>query len=513
VQQPVLTPFADHHAASDQVLVVERASQSRSQGHATVRRSVVAGAILLDAVLLGLAFWSAYVLRYILRWVPVERSTTSVDLQDWLPFGLVFTLTVLISLVMSGVYRAKLGREILDELLMTIRATLVAVGVLVIVSVFLPIGQYSRLLVVYAWLLASAYVVIGKIMAYALLSRLRGGRLTMRRVLVVGSTPLSKMVMQHLLTRRRQGYQLVGFVHEGPVGTAQYARSQDFGRLRCLGRVEDLDTVIPTLQVDEVIIALPAAQHDRIAQVCAYCEQSQVAVKLVPDLFEMRLSKVSLDNLAGIPLIDVRRGDLSRGALHVKRGIDLVVAGLGLVICAPLFLLTALAIKIDSPGPVFISQQRIGKGGRPFAFYKFRSMRRDADKQREMLLAQQGIVSSRIFKDRRDPRRTRVGRVIRQLSIDELPQLFNVLRGDMSLVGPRPPLPDEVAQYEPHHFKRLEVIGGITGMWQVSGRSTIESFEEITMLDTYYIDNWSLALDLKILLRTILAVLARTGAY
>jgi exopolysaccharide biosynthesis polyprenyl glycosylphosphotransferase len=480
---------------------------------AVVRQVVVVGAILVDAVLLCLAFWSAYVLRYVLRWVPVERATTSVSFHDWIPFGLAFSITVLLSLVMGGVYRVQLGRDRLDEIIMTVRATLVAVGVLVIVSVFLPIGQYSRLLVVYAWLLASAYVVIGKIIPYAVLSRLHGGHLTMRRVLVVGSTPLSKMVMQHLLSRRRQGYQLVGFVQEEPRAAAPYAKPADFGRLKCLGCVEDLDTIIPAWNVDEVIVALPAALHDRIAQVCAYCEQTQVAVKLVPDLFEMRLSQVRLDHLAGIPLIDVRRGDLSRGAWRVKRGIDLVVAGLFLVLCAPLFLLTALAIKIDSPGPVFISQQRIGKGGRPFAFFKFRSMRQDADKQREILLAQQGIVSARIFKDRRDPRRTRVGRVIRQLSIDELPQLFNVVRGDMSLVGPRPPLPQEVAQYEPHHFKRLEVIGGITGMWQVSGRSNIESFEEITLLDTYYIDNWSLVLDLKILLRTILAVLTRNGAY
>ena len=137
----------------------------------------------------------------------------------------------------------------------------------------------------------------------------------------------------------------------------------------------------------------------------------------------------------------------------------------------------------------------------------------DADKQRDALAAQKGIVDPRIFKDRNDPRRTRVGRIIRRLSVDEIPQFFNVLRGDMSLVGPRPPLPSEVAKYEPHHFKRLEVIGGITGLWQVSGRSNIESFEEIVIMDTYYIDNWSLALDLKILLRTVTAVLTRDGAY
>jgi exopolysaccharide biosynthesis polyprenyl glycosylphosphotransferase len=451
--------------------------------------------------------------RYVIRWVPVERATNNVDFRDWMPFGLLFSVTVLLSLVVTGIYRMQLGRDLLDELPMIVRATLVAVGIVMISTVFLPIQQYSRLLIVYAWILASVYIVIGKMILYAVLSRLHGVGWNTRRVLVVGSTPLSKMVMQNLLTRGRHGYQLLGFVHEEPHGSVNGTERIHFGRFKCLGRVDEVDAVVQAWHVDEVIVALPAAQHAQIAQVCAQCEQAGVAVKLIPDLFELRLSQVRVDHLAGIPLIDVRRGDRSRTARWFKRGIDVVLAGSALLVFSPLFLLTALAIKLDTRGTVFISQQRVGKGGRHFAFFKFRSMRIDADQQRAALLEQQGIVAARIFKDRRDPRRTRVGRIIRQLSIDELPQLFNVLRGDMSLVGPRPPLPQEVAQYEPHHFKRLEVMGGITGMWQVNGRSTIESFEEIILLDTYYIDNWSLALDLKILMRTILAVLARTGAY
>jgi len=220
-----------------------------------------------------------------------------------------------------------------------------------------------------------------------------------------------------------------------------------------------------------------------------------------------------MDHLAGIPLIDVRRAQLGAGARIIKRLIDMILAAMVLAVVSPILLATALAIKLDSPGPVLANQQRVGKNGRTFTFFKFRSMYVGAEKNRDALAEKHGVVAPRIFKDRHDPRRTRVGRFIRKWSIDELPQLLNVLCGDMSMVGPRPPLPAEVAFYEQHHFKRFEVPGGITGLWQVSGRSDIESFEEIIIMDTYYVDNWSLALDFRILLRTIVAVLARTGAY
>jgi exopolysaccharide biosynthesis polyprenyl glycosylphosphotransferase len=321
------------------------------------------------------------------------------------------------------------------------------------------------------------------------------------------------MVMQNVLAKRQHGFQLVGFLQEAPEGAGTLPLRADFGRFKCLGVVTELEQVVRDWAVDEVIVALPATHHSAIADICAHCEEARVSVKLVPDLFEMSLSRVQMDHLAGIPLIDVRGAQPQRMARAIKRGMDIVIAAILLVLSAPLIALTALAIRLDSPGPIFNTQTRVGKGGRPFAFYKFRSMYVDAEKQQEALAQTLGVTERRIFKDRNDPRRTRVGRIIRRLSIDEIPQFFNILRGDMSLVGPRPPLPSEVANYAPHHLKRLEVIGGLTGLWQVSGRSDIEHFEETVIMDTYYIDNWSLALDLKILMRTVLAVISRTGAY
>jgi exopolysaccharide biosynthesis polyprenyl glycosylphosphotransferase len=373
--------------------------------------------------------------------------------------------------------------------------------------------------IVYGWLILVPALTLGRLLLYHTLGRLHGSGWNTRRVVVAGTTPLSKMVMQNLLAKRNHGYYLVGFLQEAQTGLASGSAAAtaptraNFGRFTCLGEVADIAYVVNAWAVDEVIVALPATHHSEIADICAHCEESQVAVKLVPDLFELSLSRVHMDHLAGIPLIDVQRSHPGRAARAIKRGIDVVVSGLCLLIASPFILLLCLAIKLDSPGPVLNKQQRVGKGGKPFTFLKFRSMHVNADQMLDSLISQKGIVDPRIFKDRNDPRRTRVGRIIRRLSVDELPQLINVLRGDMSLVGPRPPLPSEVAKYEAHHMKRLDVIGGITGLWQVSGRSNIESFEEIIIMDTYYIDNWSLALDMKILLRTILAVITRNGAY
>ena len=488
---------------------------------ATQRRArlqLAAVAAVLDVTLIWLAFCSAYMLRYVIQWVPVERGLVWVPFQDWIPFGLVFTVIECASLIVAGSYRPTLGRDLPDELLDLCRTSLVGVGIISIVTAYLPIKVESRLVIVYAWFLLVALLIVGRVLLYALLARLHGNGWNTRRVVVAGATPVGKMVMQNLLTKRNHGYHLIGFLRESPpsLDEAQADASYtyaNFGRFLCLGDVSQIREVVSEQGIDEVIVTLPATNHDDIAAICAHCEQTEVAVKLVPDLFELSLSRVRMDHIAGIPLIDVERRQHSRAARSIKRAADIVLSGLALLILSPLLILIALAIKLDSRGPVLYKEQRVGKGNKRFTFLKFRSMYSNASELLEKLIAEKGMVDPRIFKDRNDPRRTRVGRFIRKLSLDELPQLFNVLRGDMSLVGPRPPLPSEVDNYAPHHFKRLEVIGGITGYWQVSGRSNIESFEEIVIMDTYYIDNWSLSLDIKILLRTFLAVITRNGAY
>jgi exopolysaccharide biosynthesis polyprenyl glycosylphosphotransferase len=225
----------------------------------------------------------------------------------------------------------------------------------------------------------------------------------------------------------------------------------------------------------------------------------------------MSLDRVDVEVLDGIPLLGVKYVAIAGPRFALKRGLDLVLGSVAMLVLLPIMGLLALLVRIDSSGPVLFIQQRIGKNGIPFTTYKFRSMVVEAESLRADLTAL-NEADGPLFKIKNDPRMTRVGRYLRRFSLDELPQIFNVLLGDMSLVGPRPALPEEVGEYEPWHRKRLEVLPGITGLWQVSGRSDL-GFDEMMLLDIYYVENWSPLLDVNIMLRTIPKVVLGKGAY
>jgi exopolysaccharide biosynthesis polyprenyl glycosylphosphotransferase len=264
-----------------------------------------------------------------------------------------------------------------------------------------------------------------------------------------------------------------------------------------------------------VFIALPGNMHNELLALLQVCQQREVRAQVVPDLLQLSLNRVEFTNMSGIPLLGIRDmaafGHISGPGWFFKRGLDLTVI---ILLALPALIamgLIALGIKLDSPGPVLYASPRVGRDGRIFLMYKFRSMIRGADEQKESLL-ELNEADGPLFKIKDDPRLTRVGRFIRRTSLDELPQIYNVLMGQMSLVGPRPPLPDEVKHYKPWHRQRLAVVGGMTGLWQVSGRSDL-SFDELCLLDIYYIENWTVGLDVRILLQTIPRLLSREGAY
>ena len=410
-------------------------------------------AAVLDLTLIWLAFCCAYVLRYVVQWVPVERGLVWVPFQDWVPFGIVFSVIESVSLIVAGAYRTKLGRDLPDELLDLCRTSLVGVGIISIVTAYLPIEAVSRLVIVYAWFLLVALLILGRILLYALLARLHSSGWNTRRVVVAGATPVGKMVMQNLLTKRNHGYHLIGFLRESPLPLdeaspedAPYTHA-NFGRFTCLGDVAQIREIVQDMAIDEVIVTLPATNHDDIAAICAHCEQAEVAVKLVPDLFELSLSRVRMDHIAGIPLIDVERRRHSRVARGVKRATDMALSGLALLIASPLLLLICVSIKLDSRGPVLYKGQRVRQRRQAVHIPEVQVDVRECQWRCSKIvdIAGKGIVDPRIFKARNDPRRTRVGRFIRGTSLESYPQLINVLRGDMSLVGRRPPLPSEVA--------------------------------------------------------------------
>jgi exopolysaccharide biosynthesis polyprenyl glycosylphosphotransferase len=279
-----------------------------------------------------------------------------------------------------------------------------------------------------------------------------------------------------------------------------------------LGGVDNLQHLIEVHNVDLVVITLPWQVQRKIIQIVRECERKQVKVRTVPDLFELSLSQVQVEMLGGIPLLGLN-GDtqLQPSSRLVKRAVDIVLVILAAPWVALLTLVTALAIKLDTPGPIFYSQERVGLNGKPFRVYKFRSMVVNADALWHDLIRKTGD-DPRHPKVPHDPRITRVGRWIRRFSLDEFPQIWNILRGEMSWVGPRPAIPEEVELYEPWHLQRLRVLPGLTGLWQVSGRSEVP-FEEMCLMDIYYIENWSLGLDAQIILRTIPIILLAHGAH
>jgi exopolysaccharide biosynthesis polyprenyl glycosylphosphotransferase len=339
--------------------------------------------------------------------------------------------------------------------------------------------------------------------------------INIRKALVVGSGVAGQRIMKDILERPDLGYKLAGYTSDSADGPGSTSWTVPIkrrnGGLHRLGGVKDVGRILGQEHLHEVIVALPANHHAQILNIIDSCRQYGVDFKLVPDLFEMRFHEVNIDSLNGVPLIGVKDLALQGFNLYVKRVLDIALALVALTVAAIPMLLIAIGVKVSSPGPVFFKQRRVGKHGKEFTCYKFRSMYRDAEARLEEL-RKYNEVDGPIFKMKNDPRLTPLGKFLRKFSLDELPQFFNILRGDMSWVGPRPPTPNEVTQSSDWHLKRLDVTPGLTGLWQVSGRSDL-SFDEMVKLDIYYAENWSLAVDAMIILRTIPAVLKQEGAY
>jgi exopolysaccharide biosynthesis polyprenyl glycosylphosphotransferase len=459
--------------------------------------------LLVDAAAINAAFFLAYVSRYVFALGGDVAEENFVDYVEYWPIQIALVVLVLGFFHLRGLYNLARGTAWFDEMLAVAAGAFYGVGLLFAVVSLVRYPANSRLTFIYAWVLIVVLVMLGRTIVRVLRGRARRRGLGIARVVVVGDNSAGRMIMQSIADQPHLGYQVVGFL--------ALTAGPDFGRFKRLGTVDDLPRVCEQYAIDEVIIALPAAYHRETLSIRDHCQRDGLRFKLVPDLYELSLNRVELDDINGIPLLSVKESAITGWNQFLKRVLDVTLAGLGLVLLAPLWALIALAIKLDSPGPVLFRQERVGRGETRFQCLKFRSMHQDAERVVHQLLAQNEATGP-LFKMRNDPRLTRVGRVLRRWSLDELPQLVNVLRGEMSLVGPRPPLPREVEQYEPWHRRRLEVAPGLTGLWQVSGRSEL-GFDEMVQFDIYYIENWSLGLDVRILLRTIPAVFRGRGAF
>jgi exopolysaccharide biosynthesis polyprenyl glycosylphosphotransferase len=455
--------------------------------------AVVGVAVVVDALLVVDCFTLSYTLRTLF-----PQSLTPAFLPDSPAWIAVIVAVLGVGLLAShGLYDLEHPRPWPSRLYTIVSS--ISMALVGAVALSLLAGEpFAR-----AWSAASSAFAVaalaiwhsGIARGYAAMSR---AVVPARRAIVVGANGAGRASAQELAD---EGYDVVGYADNG----TDLLDATDRPLLGPIARLEDL---VHSFGVDELVIALPTDCREQIDHVLTKGFSRQVRVKYAADPGELLPRRFELCRIGATPYFDFTP---VAPVSWLKRALDLTSAGLGLVPLLPLFVCVAIAIKLDSPGSVFYRQVRVGKDGRHFQMLKFRSMRQDAECRITELL-QKNEVTGPMFKIRHDPRITRVGRFLRRYSLDELPQLVNVALGDMSLVGPRPPTVAEVEQYEDWELGRLRAVPGITGLWQVSGRTEVP-FHDMVRLDLHYIRNWSFALDVEILFRTIPAVLTTKGAY
>ncbi len=457
------------------------------------RMDVLFGITLLisDLLMSGLAFGLAYRLRLL---TPHDGV---LEFYNYVGMMIVHTLSIVTVFFLRRSYHPRHPFSQLDEFYNVVGSVLLgAVTAIALISfLFKDRVDYPRLMIVYALILTIILVTLGRLIHTSLRWMLLAQGLGRRKVLLVGGGDVGRLILQKIRQSPRLGYEVAGFVN-GEVGSVVMGAP-------VLGQTGDLPSLIEDHDIKEVIIGLPEASHEEILNIVSLCERERVGIRVFPDLFQIMASEVSIGDLGGLPLLTMRDVALRGWRLTLKRILDVVIGGAALTLLSPLMMLTALLIKLDSRGPVFFVQDRTGLDGHPFPMLKFRSMRQDAE-------------ASATWTTENDPRRTRMGAIIRKLSVDELPQFINVLLGDMSLVGPRPEQPTYVEQFRrsiPRYMDRHREKAGLTGWAQVNGLRGDTSIAERTKYDLWYIENWSLWLDVKILIRTIFQGLTGRGAY
>ncbi len=418
----------------------------------------------------------------------------------------------------SNMYTQRGARTLVDDLMGLFKGVVLASLLVLASAFFMKELAFSRSFFGLFFLSTFIFLTVGRMISRFLMRRVLDRDNTTVRTLLVGTSPMKRRLLH--LVRELPGLPLepVGWVSTpGDQAVAEQAtildarggrRQRPTGPVRevpLLGDVENLREIVLREGIDLVVLTVPFEQLPLVRQVAEDLANLNVDLQFVPDLMALHTSRMRLKEIGGIPFISVREEALSGADRIVKRTFDILASGLGLILISPLLLVLALLVRLSSPGPIFYRQERMGRDGREFAMIKFRSMRQDAE-----------TASGPVWTTEQDPRVTRVGAVMRRFSLDELPQLWNVLRGDMSMVGPRPErrvFVEEFSKRMPRYFERHRVQSGVTGWAQVHGLRGNTSIEDRTLYDLHYVENWSLALDIRILLMTVHHVLRGENAY
>jgi exopolysaccharide biosynthesis polyprenyl glycosylphosphotransferase len=459
--------------------------------HAAGFRAVLMAfdAAVAVALLAGLSAWR-FGDDWSVYWrlvIPVPEALLALYAIGW-----VVVLTV------NGLYRPRARWSIAEEVLDVVRASVTMAIVTFSVLFIFKLPDVSRLFLLLLFPSQALLTTTTRVVLRAAFERIRGLGYNTRNVLVLGAGTRGQGLATKIEAHREFGLRIEGFLDDDPA-----VRLPE--RWKHLGTLDDLERVLHERIIDEVAICLPFSQWNMIDAISRLCEEEGKIVRIPMDVLDRAISVGRVEDLDGTPVFSIVSGPDRALALLAKRVLDVIVAGLGLVVLSPLLVAVAIVVRLRDGPPVLFSQERVGLHGRPFRVVKFRTMTVGAE-GRLADLADRNEISGPAFKVTDDPRITPTGRWLRRTSIDELPQLWNVLRGEMSLVGPRPPLPAEVQGYDLWHRRRLSMTPGITGLWQVGGRREPD-FNRWVQADLEYIDRWSLWLDIKILARTIPAAL------
>jgi Undecaprenyl-phosphate glucose phosphotransferase len=493
----------------------------------TRRRAILTAAVIMavDALMLEIAFLVAYWMRFYSGLWLVPLGIPPLDL--YLGASIVVILVFIGIFYADELYEPRRGRRLVDEFIGLFRGVVLGSLLVLALAFFLKREAFSRAFFGLFFLASLFALTAGRLLTRRVV---RQG-LPSLRLLLVGASPMRARVQQIAHDLPGLGLNVVGTVavpgEEQAVPRQLNSVAAPFEaavrRLPpeaapvtevagvpesvrpCLGRLDEIRKIVQDHAIDRVVLTLPFDHLDRLAEVTGRLANLNVDLQFVPDLFALHLSRMRVTELGGIPFLAVRGDALSGADRIVKRSFDLVCAALGLIVLAPLFGIIALLVKLSSPGPVLYHQPRVGRDGREFMMLKFRSMRNEAERR-----------SGPVWAVRDDPRVTRIGHWLRRWSLDELPQLWNVVRGEMSLVGPRPErkvFVDEFSRTMPRYFERHRVKSGLTGWAQVNGLRGDTGIEERTLYDLHYVENWSLGLDVRILLMTVHHVLRGENAY
>lgn len=452
--------------------------------------------ILSDAACSALAFYVAYLLRLRTEYPPPVRVPT---FDAYYLMMVIQVFAMLTAFAFGRLYITRPGASRIDELnSIFIGSSIGTVLSLALTSFILKNLDYPRLMIPYAWGLTFAFVGSSRLLLRSFVGFLRRRGVATERVMIIGAGSVGHRLMETIKNSPQLGYRVVGFIDNDPsVGGVDGAP--------VLGTTEQLPALLREHRIDDVLIALPHAPHQDILEIVALCEPARVNIRVFPDVFQMMASEVSINDLNGVPLVTVRDVALRGWRLTFKRAVDVLLGAMITVLMSPFLVLIALMVKLTSPGPAFHIQERVGLDGKPFQCIKFRTMRVNAE-----------AGTGPVWASKDDPRRTRLGATLRRFSVDEFPQFINVLVGDMSIVGPRPERPAFVEQFRqeiPRYMDRHREKAGITGWAQINGLRGDTSIEERTRYDVWYVENWSIWLDFKIMLRTVIEMIRGRNAY